>query len=92
MRQQPQAPKPKAHRTQISQNFSTTSDSHLYLFNGLFGGWKELNKRGFIQIGPYKPLKRAPKDYFFLRSYETSRFLNNSSNIVNTHCEMKYSG
>jgi len=26
---------------------------------------------GFIQIGPYKPLKRAPKDDFFLRSYET---------------------
>ena len=56
-------------------NFSTTSDSYSYFFNGLFGGSKEPNKRGFIQIGPYKPLKRAPKDVFFLRSYETSRFL-----------------
>jgi len=46
-------------------NFSTTSDSHFYFFNGLFGGWKEPNRRGFIQIGPYKPLKRAPKDDFF---------------------------
>jgi len=45
-------------------NFSTTSDSHFYFFNGLFGGWKEPNRRVFIQIGPYKPLKRAPKDDF----------------------------
>jgi len=35
-------------------------DSHFYFFNGLFGGWKEPNRRGFVQIGPYKPLKRAP--------------------------------
>jgi len=43
----------------------STSDSHFYFFNGLFGGSKEPNRRGFIEIGPYKPLKRAPKDDFF---------------------------
>ena len=46
-------------------NFSTTSDSHLYFFNGLFGGSKEPNRQCFIQIGLYKLLKRAPKDVFF---------------------------
>jgi hypothetical protein len=41
------------------------SDSYFYFFNGLFGGWKEPNRRGFTQIGPYKPLKRALRDDFF---------------------------
>jgi len=74
MRQQPQAPKPKAHRTQISQNFSTTSDSHSYFFNGLFGVNKEPNRRGFIQIGQYKPLKELLNKLVFFKEHATSRF------------------
>jgi len=29
--------------------------------NGFFGGWKGVNSRGFIEIGPYKPLQGAIK-------------------------------
>ena len=39
-----------------------------------FGGRKEANRRGFIQIGPCKLLKGAPKDDFFFWSYATLRF------------------
>ena len=46
-------------------NFSTTSDSYFYICYGLFGGWKEANRRGSIQIGPYKLLKGAPKENLF---------------------------
>ena len=61
-----------AHKCHISRptgpknlNFSTTSDSYFYFCYGLFGGRKEANRRGFIQIGPCKHLKGAPKDDFF---------------------------
>ena len=48
------------------RKFSITSDSFFYFYYGLFGGRKEANRRGFIQIGPCKLLKGAPKDNFFL--------------------------
>ena len=47
------------------RKFSITSDSFFYFYYRLFGGRKEANRRGFIQIGPCKLLKGAPKDFFF---------------------------
>jgi len=64
--------RPTGPRTQ-NLNFSITSYSYFYFCYGLFGGRNEANRRGFIQIGPCKPLKRAPKDDFFLELRHVAR-------------------